>query len=327
MVTKDQLLIFLKKKRNTWISGEFMSNELSVSRAAIWKHIHSLKQEGYDITSSPKKGYRLGRDSERLLPKEIREGLDTKIFGKKDIAYFPEIDSTNTKARELADGGAAEGTVVVAEKQMAGRGRRGRSWLSPAGDGIYASLLLRPAMSPSVAPRITLMTAVAIAEALLSLVRIDLKIKWPNDILVNGRKLAGILTEISADMDTVNYIVVGLGVNVNTPPGHFSEELRNQATSIYIETGEKLSRSRLTRAWLQQFEKYYEMFKKSDFAPIMHRWKQLSGFIGQKIMVDMVGQKHVGEVADIDEDGVLILKDDQGKYRRIFSGDIIPLQV
>ena len=327
MVTKDQLLIFLKKKRNTWISGEFLSHELLVSRSAIWKHIQGLKEEGYDIASSPKKGYRLDRYSDRLLPKEIKEGLNTKIIGKKDIAYFHEIDSTNTKAMALADGGAAEGTIVVAEKQTMGRGRRGRSWLSPEGDGIYASLVLRPDMSPSRAPRITLMTAVAIAEALLSLVRIDLKIKWPNDILVNGRKLAGILTEISADMDSVNYIVVGLGINVNTSPGHFSEELRNQATSIYIETGEKLSRTRLVRTWLRQFEKYYEMFKKNDFAPIMHRWKQLSGFIGQKIMVDMVGQKHVGEVADIDEDGVLILKDDQGRSIRIFSGDITPLRV
>ena len=326
MVTKDQILIFLKEKRNTWISGEHLSNELSVSRAAIWKHIKSLKEQGYDIASSPKKGYRLDRDSDRLLPKEIREGLDTKFIGKKDIAYFPEIDSTNTKAMELADGGAAEGTLVIAEKQLSGRGRRGRSWLSPAGEGIYASLLLRPAMSPGMAPRITLMTAVAIAEAMLSLVRIDLKIKWPNDILVNGRKLAGILTELSADMDAVNYIVVGLGVNVNTPPEHFSEELRDQATSIYIETGEKLSRTRLTRVWLQHFEKYYEMFKKNDFSPIMHRWKQLSGFIGQKIMVDVVGEKHVGEVVEIDEDGVLILKDEQGGYRRIFSGDITPLQ-
>ena len=215
MVTKDQLLVYLKEKRRTWISGELLSDELSVSRSAVWKHIRKLREEGYVIESSPKKGYLLRRDSDLLLPNEIRHGLNTKVFGKKDIEYFKEIDSTNTKAKDLAQGGAPEGTVVIAEKQTKGRGRRGRTWLSPEGDGIYATLILRPAMSPGEAPRITLMTAVAVAEALLSLIQIDIRIKWPNDILVNGRKLAGILTEITADMDAVNYIVVGLGLNVN----------------------------------------------------------------------------------------------------------------
>ena len=326
METKDQLLVFLKKNRNTWISGELLSRELSVSRAAVWKHIRRLKTQGYDIASAPKKGYCLGRDSDRLLPHEIREGLETTLFGRREIVYFQEIDSTNAKAKELADGGAPEGTVVIAETQLAGRGRRGRSWQSPAEDGIYASVLLRPNLSPSRAPRITLMTAGATAEALLSRVQIDLKIKWPNDIMVTGRKLAGILTEISADMDVVNYIVVGLGLNVNTPADKFSRELRGRATSLYIETGEKLSRTGLIRDWLLQFEKYYEMFRENDFSPIMARWQQLSGFIGQKIKVDVVGQTHVGKVTRIDEDGVLILKDEQGRSIRIFSGDVTPLR-
>jgi len=325
MVTKDQLLVYLKEKRRTWISGELLSDELSVSRSAVWKHIRKLREEGYVIESSPKKGYLLRRDSDLLLPNEIRQGLNTKVFGKKDIEYSKEIDSTNTKAKDLAQRGAPEGTVVIAEKQTNGRGRRGRIWLSPEGDGIYATLILRPAMSPGGAPKITLMTAVAVAEALLSLVQIDIRIKWPNDILVNGRKLAGILTEITADMDAVNYIVVGLGLNVNTRSESFSEEIGKIATSIYIETGEQLSRARLIRAYLEQFEKYYKMFTQNEFAAIMGRWKQLSGFIGQKVMVDVMGQNYIGEVSDIDDDGVLILKDDQGRSRRIFSGDVIPV--
>ncbi len=170
------------------------------------------------------------------------------------------------------------------------------------------------------------MTAVAIAEALLSLVQIKITIKWPNDIMIRGKKLAGILTEISTDMDAVNYIIVGLGLNVNTPLQHFSNELKDRATSIYIETGEQLPRARIVRTYLEYFEKYYEMFKANNFTPIMNRWKQLSNIIGQKIIVDVIGKKHVGEVIDIDDEGVLILKDDEGGSQRIFSGDITPLK-
>lgn len=322
MGTKDQLLSYLKENRGSWISGEMLSNEMNVSRAAIWKHIRKLKEEGYVIASSSKKGYLLSKDSDLLLPNEIREGLSTRVFGKRDILHLKEVDSTNTRAKDLAEGGAQEGTVVIAESQTAGRGRIGRSWFSSPGNGILATLILRPAMSPIGAPRMTLMTAVAVAEALLSLVNLEIKIKWPNDILVKRKKLAGILTEITTEMDAVNYIVVGLGLNVNTPLEEFPEELRNTATSIFIETGEKFSRIRLFRAYLERFEKYYDMFKKNEFSAIIRRWRQLSGIVGQKIMVDVLGQSHMGEVVDIDDDGVLILKDEQGGLRRIFSGDV-----
>ena len=213
MTTKDQLLLYLKEKRENWVSGELLSDELGVSRAAVWKHVRKLREEGYVIKSSPRKGYCFSKTSDLLLPNEIRDGLDTRTFGKRNIDYFMEIDSTNMRAKDLAAEGAPEGTVVIAEKQTKGRGRKGRSWHSPLGHGIYTSLILKPAMSPSGAPRITLMTAVAIAEALLSLVHLEVRIKWPNDIIVNGKKLAGILTEISTEMDAVNYIVVGVGIN------------------------------------------------------------------------------------------------------------------
>jgi BirA family biotin operon repressor/biotin-[acetyl-CoA-carboxylase] ligase len=326
MTTKDHLLRSLKEKRGNWLSGELLSNELAVSRAAIWKHVRKLREEGYVIESSPKKGYHFIKTSDLLLPNEIRDGLDTKIFGKKNIDYFTEIDTTNTRAKDLAAGGAPEGTLVIAEKQTKGRGRKGRSWFSPLGHGIYTSFILRPAMAPSGAPRITLMTAVAIAEALLSLMQLEVRIKWPNDILVNGKKLAGILTEISTEMDAINYIVVGIGLNVNTPFKDLPEELRDTATSIMIETGKQFPRVKLLRACLEWFEKYYEMFKKGDFEPIMHRWKQLSGMVGQQVMVDVIGQKHIGEVMDIDDDGVLILKDNQERFHRIFSGDVTLLK-
>lgn len=322
MATRDELLWYLKEERGNWVSGELLSDKLAVSRAAISKHVRKLREECYVIESSPKKGYLLSEVSKLLLPGEIQEGLDTRVFGKGDIVYLQETDSTNTRAKDLAARGAPEGTLIVAEKQTGGRGRRGRSWFSPPGDGIYSSIILRPIMSPGEAPRITLMTSVAVAEALLSLTRLKVRIRWPNDILVGGKKIAGILTEISTEMDGVDYIIVGLGLNVNTPSESFPEEIKGEATSILMETGKQFSRVPLVRGYLEWYEKYYEMFKNDGFEPIMRRWKELADIVGQQLMVGTVGKKYVGEVVDVDSDGVLILKDGKGDTHRIFSGDV-----
>lgn len=325
MVKKNPLLYYLKQQKGSWVSGELLSRGMAISRAAIWKHIRGLKQDGYVIESSPKKGYCLRETPDFLLPEEIRYGLETEVFGKKEIFYFKEIDSTNEKAKSLAAEGAPEGTLVVAESQTKGKGRRGRRWFSPPGEGVYLSLILKPSIAPQEAPKITLMTAVVVAEALLSLVpSLNVKIKWPNDILVDGKKMAGILTEISTEMDVVDFIVVGLGVNVNMDS--FPKEIKGQVSSILMSTGSPISRSAVVRACLQYFEKYYGIFKKNGFEPIMLRWRGLSDIIGQKVMVDVMGEKHAGEVIDVDEGGILILKDDQGKIQRIFSGDVLLLR-
>lgn len=322
MTTKNKLLVCFKEQKGEWVSGESISNKLSVSRTAIWKQVCNLKADGYVIESSSKKGYLLSRTPDLLLADEIREKLNTSVFGKQDIIHLKETDSTNTRAKDLASHGAPEGTVVIAEKQTKGRGRRGRSWFSPLSDGIYASLILRPAISPVVASKITLMAAVAVAESLLSLTQLDVRIKWPNDILINGKKIAGILTEISTEMDRVDYIVIGLGLNVNTSFKNTSKEVRERATSILAETGKRFPRIKLIRAYLQFYEKYYEMFNKSGFEPIMSRWKELANIIGQRIIVDTISKKYIGEVLNVDDDGILILKDDRGITHRIFSGDV-----
>ena len=322
MSTKDKLLLYLKRNQGNWVSGELISSKLSVSRAAIWKHIQKLKEEGYIIESASKKGYLLSKSSDPITADEIRQGLSTKVFGKKNIIFLKETDSTNTRAKELAAQGAPEGTLVIAEKQTSGRGRRGRNWFSPPGGGIYCSLILRPVLSPSETPRITLMTAVVLAETLISLMKLKLRIKWPNDILVNGKKLAGILTEISTEMDAVNYIVVGLGMNVNTQLEDLPREIKKTATSILIETKKPFPRVKLIQHYLKLYEKYYDMFKKNDFKPIMKRWRELADIIGKQIRVDVIGKTHIGKVVDVDNDGVLILKDDKGVLQRIFSGDV-----
>jgi BirA family biotin operon repressor/biotin-[acetyl-CoA-carboxylase] ligase len=320
MSTRDQLLSYLKERKGEWISGESLSNKIAVSRAAVWKHICTLREEGYHIESSTNKGYSLQKVSEMLLPREIREGLETKVFGKRDIVYFKETDSTNTRAKELAAQGAPEGTLVVSEAQREGRGRKGRDWFSPPASGIYISLILRPTVPPSEAPKITLLTAVVTAETLLSLTQLRVRIKWPNDILVNGKKIAGILTEMSTDMDAIDYVVVGLGLNVDTP--RFPNDIREKATSIFMETGTHFSRVRLIKSYLKWYEQYYQIFKGIGFDPILKRWKELADIIGKRIVVEMIDQTLTGEVQDIDSDGFLVLRDEEGKSIRIVSGDI-----
>lgn len=261
--------------------------------------------------------------SDRLLPGEIVEGLDTEVLGRKEILHFEETDSTNARARELADQGAPEGTLVVAERQTQGRGRKGRIWFSPPGAGIYASLILRPSIPPHEATRITFVTAVAAAEALLHLTDLNVRIKWPNDILVNGKKVAGILTEISTERGAVDYAVVGLGMNVNTPG--FPDDISERATSILIETGKRFPRTDLLREYLRRQEATLRRLRTSGFEPILRRWKGLADTIGKEIRVEMMDRSYVGWVEDIDSEGVLILKDRKGASHRIVSGDVVLL--
>lgn len=321
MSTKNQLLSLLKRAKGDWVSGESLSTGLSVSRSAIWKHIRRLREEGYLIQSSPGRGYLLEKVPDLLLPEEIREGLKTRILGKKDILHLRETVSTNNTAKELATNGAEEGTLVVAEMQTGGKGRLGRKWFSPFGEGIYLSLILRPAVSPAEAPRMTLMAAVATAEALHAGAGLHVSIKWPNDILLGGKKLAGILTEISTEMDVVDHMVIGLGLNVNTAV--FPSEIQGKATSLLIETGKTHSRSELVRNFLKWFEGYYEMFQHGDFETILDRWRQFSHIAGRRITVETVGEKYSGTALDIDRDGFLMMRGDDGQTRRIYSGDVL----
>jgi len=320
--TKTSLLTCLKENRGTWISGETLSRKLDVSRAAVWKHIKTLRESGYFIESSRKKGYLFTGVLDLLLEEEILDGLDTKVFGKKKLICLQETESTNFIAKNLAAAGAPEGTLVTAESQTSGRGRKGRTWVSPSGKGIYASMILRPHIPPDEAPKITLLTAVAAAETLICLVKTDAKIKWPNDILIGTKKIAGILTEISLEMDAVDYIVVGIGLNVNTQPQDIPDDLKEKATSVLIETGRKFSRVKILQKFLSLYEKYYDVFKNKGFRPVLARWKELSNIVGKKICVDMINKELSGTVEDVDDDGVLILKDSSGKIHRIFSGDI-----
>lgn len=320
--TKDNLLAWLKKHRHQWVSGEQISNRLGISRTAIWKQIKSLKADGHRIASAPKKGYRLLKTADLLTPKAIDECLQTEVMGKPAMKIMQATDSTNMQARTLASQGAAEGTVVAADTQTHGRGRRGRKWFSPPGRSICASIILRPPMAPAQAPRITLMTAVAVTRTLNETADLNAKIKWPNDVLIRGKKIAGILTEMSTDMDVVDFVVVGMGINVNTPREMMPPEIQQTATSIKIETGEEVPRADLLCRLLKHFERCYDQLKTEGFDPIMTQWRRMTDMIGQQVRVDVPGKRRTGTVAAVDDDGVLILRDNQGAMHRIYSGDV-----
>ncbi len=323
MATKGEILRQLRGRLNLWVSGEELSRSLSVSRMAVSKQIGNLRKDGYDIVSSPKKGYLLRKAPDLVYANEIEPELKTSVFGKVGIVYLEEAGSTNLVARKAAEEGAPEGTLVVAEAQTKGRGRKGRIWHSPAFAGIYMSFVLRPTLPPHETPVVTLMTAVALAEAVRNLTGLTPNIKWPNDLLIGKKKLAGILTEIVAQPDSVDYVIVGAGINVNTTPKMFGPEIKDFATSLYMETGKKFRRAELIAGFLFEFEKYYEMFKSRRFDFIVESWRDLADIVGRNIKVDVLGRIYEGEVVAVESDGALVIREEGGAERRLLSGDVV----
>ena len=322
MTTKTKLLNQLRENQHQWISGEDLSHRLGISRTAVWKQINNLKADGHRILSAPKKGYRFEKIADLITAEEMEGMLNTRVMGRPALHILNTTDSTNLQAKSLAAQGAAEGTLVVADTQTQGRGRRRRTWHSPSGRNIYASLLLRPQLAPSQAPQITLLTAVALAKTLRASTALDANIKWPNDVMVAGKKIAGILTEVSADMESVEYVVVGFGINVNIRRAEMPEAIQSIATSIHMERGEETSRALLLCDLMDNFESGYDLLMHRGFGPVMQQWRRMTDIIGQRVRVDVMGTRHAGTVEAVDDDGVLILKDDQGEIHRIISGDV-----
>jgi len=300
---KEILLVELKQQLGRYISGEDLSRQLGVTRAAIWKQIQVLRDEGYRIEALPRLGYRLLAAPGLLLPAEIQDGLETSILGTK-VYHYRETDSTNRLARELGSQGAPEGTLVIAEVQKSGRGRLDRKWVSPSG-GIWFSLLLRPQLFPHQAQLLTLVAAVAAVEATEAVSGLVPGIKWPNDLLLAGRKLAGILTEVSAEIDLVHYLVLGVGVNANILADAFPEELRETATSLLLESGQQVDRAAWVRHFLQYFEKHYLSAVSSGFDALLASWRQYSVTLGREVTVYLPGRQVDGTAVDIDEHGAL----------------------
>ena len=316
------ILKYLGEKE--YVSGEILAQKLGISRVAVWKQIQRLKDMGYKITSDQNLGYCLVSRPDLLLPQEVQRGLSTTYIGK-EIYYFPELKSTNIIAKEKAlhrAEGINEGTLIIAERQSAGKGRLGRKWFSPLG-GIWLSVILYPQLPPFYIPRITLMTVVAAVKAIKMCTQIELQIKWPNDILINEKKVCGILTEMSAELDIINWVVVGIGINANIDLRDFPEDIQENTISLKEASGKEISRVKLAQTFLQEFEKYYDKLKRKEFSSILREWKLYSHTLGRKIRVDMGERIITGEAVDINEEGALILKKEDGELIKIISGTIL----
>jgi len=316
------VLKYLREKE--YISGEVLARKLGISRVAVWKQIQKLKDMGYAIITDQNLGYCLVSRPDLLIPPEVQRELSTSYIGKK-IFYFPELESTMVTAKEKVLHRSEvidEGTIIITEKQSAGKGRLGRKWFSPAG-GIWLSIILFPQLPPSYIPRITLMTAVAIVKAIKIRTQIKSQIKWPNDILIQGEKVCGILTEMSAELDIINWIVVGVGINVNIDNQEFPEDIREKTTSLKEVLDREVPRVRLVQVFLQEFERYYEKLKRKEFPSILEEWKLYSCTIGREIRIN-IGERIIsGKAVDISEEGALILKKENGELIEIISGTII----
>ncbi|QDR83373.1 biotin--[acetyl-CoA-carboxylase] ligase [Sporomusa termitida] len=317
---RSAILEVLKHNSGQYVSGEDISHTLKVSRTAVWKHIRGLKEDGYDIEAHPRLGYALRHNTDRLLPAEIKAQLTSRILGR-EIHYFSETDSTNNEAKKLAADGCPEGTVVVAEAQVSGRGRLARGWFSPYGKGIWLSVVLRPPFSPMEAAKCTLMAAVAVNRAINAVTGAGCGIKWPNDILCNGRKVVGILTEMSAEMDAINHIIIGMGINVNIEPFDFPAELAATATSLAIASGHQVSRLKLLTTILAELENVYIPVKTSGFGSVLEDWKSQSITLGQLVDVRGFDRSFTGVAINIDVDGALLIETAQG-LERVLAGDV-----
>jgi len=319
---KEKILHELKSNSGQYISGEEISNRLQVSRTAIWKYINQLKELGYIIESQTKKGYRLMESPDSLLPQEIEELLKTRCIGR-NLKYLEQVDSTNLYAKRLAEDGFEDGTVIIADEQLKGKGRLGREWMSPKGKGIWMTIMLKPKINTSEAAKITLLTACAVCLAIEQVGGIQPRIKWPNDIVLNGKKLCGILTEMSVEQDEINYVIVGIGINVNLESQDFPEGLQAMATSIRIEKGSSVIRQELAAAIINNFENYYEPFTKTgSIKDHIEQYKAKSAVLGSEVMVKSSSFQMKGIVVDITEEGQLLLMQEDGTIKEIISGEV-----
>ncbi len=313
-----ELLNFLREAEG-FVSGENLGSRLGLSRAGVWKRLRRLKSLGYLIEGEPRRGYRLVAAPDKLLAEEILYRLPTKTL-RGPIYHYDTAVSTNDLAKKLGVQGAPEGTLVVAETQSGGRGRLGRSWHSPPGLGLYASLLLRPPLPPSELPLITLSTAVSVVRTLSRAVGLTPGIKWPNDLILKGKKLGGILTEMETESDQIRYLIVGLGLNINNPD--FPAELAGTATSLLLEEGRAFTRVPLLKTWLEEFENLYLRFLSRGFPEILAEWKEHSVTLGKYVAVRQ-GSRHLeGLALEVGPDGALLLETALGEVMKVTSGEI-----
>lgn len=306
------------RKNDRFVSGQDLSENLGISRTAIWKHVVSLRNEGYSIEAAPRKGYKLTKVPDLLLPQELQRSLNTKTVGNK-IYYYGVVDSTISIAKEKLLNGADDGSVVIAEKQTGGKGRLGKNWVSSKG-GIWMSVVFKPNLDPVEAPKITISASISILKALKD-IGIDVQVKWPNDILVNGKKIAGVLLEMNCDLDRIDYVIVSMGINVNNNFSSKQSSLKRSATSVKNEIGKKIKRVPLATRVLTHLENSYSKIFDNHFDEILLDWKEHCVTIDKIIKLKTINEEYTGKAIDVDQYGRLLVLLENGDRKLFSSGE------
>ena len=316
---KAKILAALREAEG-YVSGQELCERFGVSRTAVWKAINQLKKDGYEIEAVQNRGYRIVGAPDILSENELSSIRKTDWIGKK-IYYYDETDSTNVRASRLAEEGAEHGTLVVADQQDAGKGRRGRGWSSLPGTGIFMTLILKPELNPSNASMLTLVAAMAVAKGITRCTGMEAKIKWPNDIVYQGKKLCGILTEMSAELDCIHYVVIGIGINVNTT--EFADEIKETASSLFVETGKNIKRSRIVALFAEEFTKYYQKFLNTgDLSGLVQDYNEMLINAGRQVRICDAKEEFTGVAAGIDSHGKLLVTKEDGTQAVISAGEV-----
>jgi BirA family biotin operon repressor/biotin-[acetyl-CoA-carboxylase] ligase len=317
-----KILKTLRSAGAGFVSGADIANTCGISRAAIWLRIESLRQIGFEIEAVPHLGYKLVSTPDLLIADDIASLLNEDVIIGRDIQVYTSTSSTNDIVLKLATSNVAEGSVVFAEYQTNGRGRLGRSWISPAKKGLWFSVLLRPNLSPQLSSRIIIMASTSLVKAINQVTGIQASIKWPNDILINGKKTAGILTEIGTELDKINYIVLGIGINVNLSKGDLPQTLSKTATSLMIESGSKVHRPTLAAAVINQLDSDYKTLSKGNFTIIAEEWERFCETIGKNVTIHVGDRIIKGRAEAVDTDGSLMVRTQHGRLERVIGGDV-----
>ncbi|MGO8700017.1 MAG: biotin--[acetyl-CoA-carboxylase] ligase [Limisphaerales bacterium] len=321
-MTVDAQILCALRELPAGVSGSDLSRKLGMTRVGVWGHIGQLRALGYDIEASPHFGYRLVATPDLLHADDLYSRLGPTHVVGREIQVFQETTSTNDVAARLARGGAGEGAVVFAEAQSKGRGRLGRVWLSPAGKGLWFTVVLRPNIAPTHATQLTVAAATALARAITLQTGIVPEIKWPNDILIRGRKVAGILTEMDAEVERVKELLLGIGMDVNLESNDFPVALRKIATSLRIETGQKVNRAELAVAILRELDRDYDLVKKGQFQALAEQWEERCSTLGRQVSIRVGDRVIRGRAESLDDDGALLVRSPHGHLQRIIGGDV-----
>lgn len=313
-------ILKLLRETDGYVSGQQISDRFGVSRTAVWKVIRQLQDDGYQVEAVRNKGYHIVDSPDVMTKEELDSLMDTRWAGK-NIVYYDATDSTNLRIKQLGDEGAPHGTLAVADRQTAGRGRRGRAWESPAGGSIYMSLLLRPKFRPDKASMLTLVAACSVAEGIKDCEDVNVQIKWPNDIIIEGRKLVGILTELSTQIDYINHVTVGIGINVNIQ--EFPDEIRNTATSLRIECGHTVRRAPIIAAVMKHMEKNYETFLQTeDLTGLMEKYSALLVNKDKDVRIIGAKEQYQAHALGITPTGELIVRREDGTEETVYAGEV-----